>query len=407
LSLRQLFRFFVFRAKALGKLVHITTGLSVWLYVIIQKRDFSPMKKRSTSCLFFLVITQHLLAQNLVTNPGFEQYYKCPGSFSYISKGEISPGWFSPSSGTPDMFHMCSTGEAGVPTNWAGYSKAYTGSGYAGLYGFIIRPSKTYREYLQSKLASPLEAGAKYQVEFYFKLSSNSKYSIDRIGFLLTDSLYSISNDEVFPVPATYERINREIYTRGSGLWTRFSYVHIATGGEKYLVVGNFSDDEKTRNVLIPNSQSTEPMLAAAAYFYIDDVKVVKVSDSPDAPVLTGYPEIKTNEDYILKNIQFKFNDYALLETSYPELKKLIDIMRFNKTWKVVVSGHTDDVGTDAYNMQLSLFRAGSVADYLINQGIEPTRIKTQGFGKQSPLVKGNDDTSRATNRRVELRFLN
>lgn len=358
-------------------------------------------------CLFFLLITQQLLAQNLVFNSGFEQYDKCPGSFNYISKGEISPGWVSPTTGTPDMFHMCSTGEAGVPTNWAGYSKAYTGSGYAGLYAYIFGGIKDYREYLQAKLSAPLEAGAKYQVEFYFKLASNSKYCIDRLGFLLSDSAYQTTGDEVFPVGATYERINRDINVRSSSIWTRFSYVHIAEGGEQYLTIGNFSNRSKTRYLQIPNSQSTEPMLARAAYFYIDDVKVVKVSDSPDAPVLTGYPEIKTNEDYILKNIQFKFNDYTLLESSYPELKKLIDIMRFNKTWKVVVSGHTDDIGTDAYNMQLSLFRAGSVADYLIDQGIEPTRIKTQGFGKQAPLVKGVDDTSRSTNRRVELRFLN
>jgi OmpA-OmpF porin, OOP family len=357
-------------------------------------------------CLFFLA-TQHLVAQNLVTNPGFEQYYKCPGSFNYSSKGEIAPGWQSPTTGTPDIFNTCSIGEAGVPTNWAGYSKAYTGSGYAGIYAFIVRGSKTYREYLQSNLQTPLEAGAEYLVEFYFKLSSNSKYSIDRIGFLLTDSTFKIMNDEVFPVSATYERINREIYTRGSGLWTRFSYVHIATGGEKHLVIGNFSNDQKTRKLLIPNSQSIEPMLAKAAYFFIDDVKVIKVGGKPQEPVLTGYPEIKTDEIYIMKNIQFKFNDFTLLESSYPELKKLVEIMRFHKTWKVVVSGHTDDVGTETYNLELSLHRAGSVADYLIDNGIDPVRIKTQGFGKQTPLVTGTNETARSTNRRVELRFLN
>ncbi len=357
-------------------------------------------------CLFFLA-TQHLVAQNLVSNPGFEQYYKCPGSFNYSSTGEIAPGWFSPTTGTPDLFHMCSMGDAGVPTNWAGFSKAYTGSGYAGIYAFIIRGNKTYREYLQANLQTPLEAGAKYQVEFYFKLSSNSKYSIDRIGFLLTDSTFKIMNDEAFPVSATYERINREIYTRGTGLWTRFSYVHIATGGEKHLILGNFSGDDKTRRLLIPNSQSTEPMLAKAAYFFIDDVKVIKVGGKPQEPVLTGYPEIKTNENYVLKNIQFRYNDFTLLESSYPELKKLVEIMRFHKTWSVVVSGHTDDVGSETYNLELSLHRAGSVADYLIDQGIDPVRVKTQGFGKQTPLIKATNEAARATNRRVELRFLN
>jgi len=357
-------------------------------------------------CLYFLA-TQHLLAQNLVPNPGFEQFYKCPGSFNYSPTGKLAPGWFSPSTGTPDLFHSCSIGDAGVPSNWAGYSKAYTGSGYAGIYMFIFDPRKDYREYLQAELSSPLEPGAKYLVEFYFKLSSNSRYSIDRIGFLLSDSSYQISGDEVFPRSATYERINSTIYSRATGLWTRFGYTHEAKGGEKFITIGNFSNRDKTRNQYIENSQGREPMLAKAAYFFIDDVKVIKVGGTPQVPVLSGYPEIKTDENYVLKNIQFKFNDFALLESSYPELKKLVEIMRYHKTWNVVVSGHTDDLGTEAYNLELSLHRAGSVADYLIDQGIDPARIKTQGFGKQTPLVKSTKETDRSTNRRVELRFLN
>ncbi|MCW5911584.1 MAG: OmpA family protein [Cyclobacteriaceae bacterium] len=356
--------------------------------------------------VLLLLVCEAAAAQNLVVNPGFEQYHKCPGSFTSNSTGEIAPGWTSPSTGTPDMFHMCSLGEAGVPTNWAGYSKAYIGSGYAGIYCYLIRPNKEYREYLQTELTTPLEAGGEYYVEFYFKLSSNSRYSIDRIGFLLSDSNYLMADDGVFPVPATYERINRTIYSRATGLWTRFAYTHIAKGGEKYLTIGNFSNSSKTRSQYITNSQATEPMLARAAYFYIDEVKVIKTGGSAP-PVLTGYPELKPNEDYVLKNIQFKYNDYTLLEPSFPELKKLVEVLRYHKTWKVVVSGHTDDIGSDTFNNELSLLRAGSVADYLVDQGIDPARIKTQGFGKQTPLVKGTDEASRATNRRVELRFLN
>jgi outer membrane protein OmpA-like peptidoglycan-associated protein len=147
-------------------------------------------------------------------------------------------------------------------------------------------------------------------------------------------------------------------------------------------------------------------LLVKAAYFFIDEVKVVQVSNPP-APVLSGYSEIKTNENYVLKNIQFKYNDFTLIETSFAELDRVLDILKYNKTWKVVVSGHTDDIGSDSFNLDLSLQRAGSVADYLIHRGIDPARIKTQGFGKQTPLQKGNDDATRAINRRVELRFLN
>lgn len=349
-------------------------------------------------------------SQNLVPNPGFEQYFKCPGSYNYATSGKVAPGWLSPSTGTPDLFNKCSFGEAGVPENWAGRSNSYSGSGYAGIYAFITGREKEYREYLQAELISPLQKGATYLVEFHYKLSSHSKYSIDRLGFLLSDSAYKMADDGVFPRKASYEKINKTIYnSRLTGIWTRFAFSYIAIGGEKFLTIGNFSNDTETRSQFITASQATEPMLSRAAYFFIDEVKVIQTDSPPltQAPVLAGYSETKTYEDYVLKNVQFRFNEYALLEESFPELNKVADILKFNKTWKVVIMGHTDDVGSDEYNMDLSLDRANSVAEFLIKNGINPTRLKIQGFGKQAPIKKGQDETTRAINRRVEIRFTN
>lgn len=362
---------------------------------------------RAGMLFLLLAIAYNSVAQNLVPNGSFEQYYKCPGSYTTTRSGKIAPGWMSPSTGTPDLFNTCSIGEAGVPANWAGKSKAYSGSGYAGIYLFIHGREKEYREYLQAEFTTPLEEGVKYLVEFHYKLSSNSKYSIDRIGFLISDSSYQTKEDGVLPASPTYQNINRTIYSHNTGYWTRFGFTYEAKGGERFITIGNFSKDSDTRYYFIAGSQALEPLLYKAAYFFVDDVKVVQVSKSPTAPLLTGYPEVKTNEDYVLKNIQFKFNDFTLLETSFAELNQVVDILKYNKTWKVVVSGHTDDIGSDAFNLDLSLQRAGSVADYLIERNIDPTRIKTQGFGKQTPLQKGNDEATRAINRRVELRFLN
>lgn len=364
---------------------------------------------RARMCFLLLALAATSVAQNLVPNGSFEQYYKCPGTYTTTRDGKIAPGWKSPSTGTPDLFNTCSIGEAGVPTNWAGKSKAYSGIGYAGIYMYIHGRDKSYREYLQAEFSEQLQGGVKYLVEFYYKLSSNSKYSIDRIGFLISDSTYQTKEDGVFPASPTYQNINRIIYNQNTGYWTRLGFTYEAKGGERFITIGNFSNDKDTRNYFITGSQSTEPLLSRAAYFFVDDVKVVQITKSPpaSAPLLSGYSEVKTDEDYVLKNIQFKFNDYTLLETSFEEINRVVDIMNYNKTWRVVVSGHTDDVGSDAFNLELSMQRARSVADYLISRGIDPARIKIQGFGKQSPLQKGNDDATRAINRRVELRFLN
>lgn len=365
--------------------------------------------KRGGWCILLLLLVFGAHAQNLVPNGSFEQFYKCPGSYSIARGGKIAPGWVSPSTGTPDQFHSCSIGEAGVPTNWAGRSKAFSGSGYAGLYLYIHDREKPYREYLQAEFTAPLVAGVKYQVEFYYKLSSNSKYSIDRIGFLISDSSYQIPDDGVFPKKPTYQRVNREIYNHATGYWTRFGFAYEAMGGERFITIGNFSNDQETRHYFISASQSTEPLLRKAAYFFVDQVKVVAISDPPKVPappVLSDYGEVITDKDYILYHIQFGFDEHTLMTSSYTELNQVVEILNYHKEWKAVVSGHTDDIGSEAYNLDLSLKRAGSVSDYLIGSGIDPVRIKSQGFGKLQPLKKGNDEQTRAVNRRVEIRFI-
>src|SRR5882724_8422486 len=146
--------------------------------------------------IFWIACVQLSFAQNLVPNPGFEEYFQCPGSYNpQGSDRNFAPGWVSPTLGTPDLFNRCSFGNSGVPHNWAGVAQAHKGWGYSGIYAYINESG--YREYLQAKLLSPLEEGRKYKVEFYFRLSVYSKYSIDRIGALLSDSLQQVPHDNV------------------------------------------------------------------------------------------------------------------------------------------------------------------------------------------------------------------
>src|SRR5204862_6239001 len=69
----------------------------------------------------------------------------------------------------------------------------------------------------------------------------------------------------------------------------------------------------------------------------------------------------------------------------------------------VVVEGHTDAVGSDAYNMKLSQRRADTVRDYMVKNGITPSRIKTEAFGKTRPIASNKTAEGRAQNRRVEI----
>ena len=73
---------------------------------------------------------------------------------------------------------------------------------------------------------------------------------------------------------------------------------------------------------------------------------------------------------------------------------------------KITIEGHTDDVGSAAYNLSLSDRRARSVVNYLLNKGVAPEHMQAVGWGKAKPVAEGTDDAARALNRRVEFNVL-
>jgi outer membrane protein OmpA-like peptidoglycan-associated protein len=87
-------------------------------------------------------------------------------------------------------------------------------------------------------------------------------------------------------------------------------------------------------------------------------------------------------------------------------LDKLADMMNANKDIKILISGHTDNVGNAAYNLDLSGKRVKSVAAYLQTKGIDSSRLKSQGFGSSKPIADNNTEEGKQKNRRVEVTIL-
>ncbi len=102
--------------------------------------------------------------------------------------------------------------------------------------------------------------------------------------------------------------------------------------------------------------------------------------------------------------LQFDFNKAELRPGNRELLSRIVGILlTLDKGYAVYVYGHTDDVGSEEYNLELSKRRAESVRDYLVDGGINPSIITTEGFGKTRPLVSGSSPEARAKNRRVEI----
>ncbi|MDB5236536.1 MAG: hypothetical protein JWR44_3529 [Hymenobacter sp.] len=104
-----------------------------------------------------------------------------------------------------------------------------------------------------------------------------------------------------------------------------------------------------------------------------------------------------------LNNIFFQQSKYYLTTSSYPELARLIRIMKDYPTVEIKLSGHTDNQGDPALNLKLSLDRVNEVKKYLSSHGINGGRITTEGFGDTKPLASNDQEETRAKNRRVEF----
>lgn len=349
-----------------------------------------------------------LWSQNLVPNPGFEEYIKCPGSYM-LNRNEFAiHGWQSPTNGTPDHFHSCSSGMADVPVNWAGNSNAHSGKGYAGIY--VWATNSNYREYLQCQLAEPLVAGEKYVLEFYFKLANKSVYAINRIGLALSQNVIHENNDRPLTLAPVLSVEKDTAMTAATGSWEQARMEYVAQGGERYVIVGNFFSNSQTRFTRLPFRYGLEPMLNERSYYYIDDVRVehVGVEKPVDPAVVTQLNPlaIELNHTYTLKDIKFEFDSYILHPSSNDELAKVVEYMKAHPEVDIRISGHTDYVGSDEYNLTLSRNRAKSVADFFVMRGVEEQRIISYGFGKSRPLNPARTDEAAKVNRRVELLFV-
>jgi outer membrane protein OmpA-like peptidoglycan-associated protein/Tol biopolymer transport system component len=115
---------------------------------------------------------------------------------------------------------------------------------------------------------------------------------------------------------------------------------------------------------------------------------------------------LKNNTNLVLRDIVFESNSATLSDDSYDELNRVIKLMKSNPSMRVEISAHTDDIGSDGYNVILSDKRAKSVMDFLIQNEIQPSKFISKGYGKSKPIVPNINDENRAKNRRVELKIL-
>ncbi|HEY9006362.1 OmpA family protein [Ohtaekwangia sp.] len=182
-------------------------------------------------------------------------------------------------------------------------------------------------------------------------------------------------------------------------------------GAKDNVIVGSSSQGNGVYEFLIKNPKAKEYRLSVDRDGYAYQNQNIKIEGATTEEKTVNRTvelrKLSVGVTGILRNIYFDF-DKATFETeSYVELNKLEAMMRTNSNMTIELAGHTDAIGTKAYNMFLSQKRAEAVKDYLTKKGIDTRRIKAVGYGKSKPLASNDDESEgRELNRRVEFKVL-
>jgi outer membrane protein OmpA-like peptidoglycan-associated protein len=138
-------------------------------------------------------------------------------------------------------------------------------------------------------------------------------------------------------------------------------------------------------------AQQAARMAAARATQLEQELAAFKARETARGLVLT------------LGDVLFEFNQADLKAGSMQKLYPLVTFLQENPTRNVVIEGHTDNIGSDAYNQDLSERRAEAVRNFLIQNGIRAERTTAQGWGKSYPVTSNDTEAGRQQNRRVEI----
>jgi OOP family OmpA-OmpF porin len=361
--------------------------------------------------------------KNLIANPDFKMYYYKPIPIDYHGDTKLEdwlPFWNTPGEFTPDYLSDLRSIDVLDYKSLLDYPLP---NKFNYLAFALYKDLDSYSEYIQGNLIKPLSPGQKYCLKVSVALSSYSGFSINQLAGLFSQKPITIrKNDSIFS-PQVKLSISEIDNKRFKTICSYFT----AEGGEQFVTLGRFKSSANLEILPRTNIPQTQFGINKSAYYLIDNIELVEIQDAnechceiniiqPDTLKTIPEPDLNVPENditklkqgnsVILKNVNFEFDRYELLPGSYTILMTLKKFLLDNPDLRLMISGHTDDVGSDDYNLKLSINRAKSVYYWLIDQGIDTARLEFTGYGKSKPMYKDTNEKSRALNRRVEVKII-
>ena len=175
--------------------------------------------------------------------------------------------------------------------------------------------------------------------------------------------------------------------------------------GAVLAYVANQDESSKTRKRRVLQAAGIGAIAGGGVGYYMDRQEAELRKQLRDTGV--SVERVGDNINLIMPgNITFVSNGHDLNSGFYEVLNSVVLVLQEYDKTVIVVAGHTDSVGTEAYNQALSERRANSVAQYLLSREVVEARIETVGFGERAPIADNATAEGRSLNRRVELSLL-
>lgn len=397
---------------------------------ITTKNRIKAISTMTFVALSFFASSQD--SENLVANPSFESTDKKVKRLGSIAN---ATGWTSPTGVRADLFVSSNIPDLSVPENIYGSEVAKDGDNYAGIVSYSYG-NKVPRSYIMSKMDAPMKKGMTYCVKFNVSLSEASKYASNNIGALFlkkpkgTDAKLPIIDE-----PSVVHFNNDMKIMNARYNWTEVCGTFISSGGEKYIMLGNFLSDYETKYERMKKSKDVKVKELIAAYYYVDEVSVqlldsdkgerceCAAEEAGDSYSTTIYQKVfqiteeMTVSDQIEEHrVFFAFGRDKMNSEGKGSLNFIIEQLKANPEMKLQINAHNNAM-EDEVAMENDFYadmdgkRLGSVMEYLIAGGIDKGRLIPSQKGSDSPnpdvteedLVE-DEDLALAKSRRVTFK---
>lgn len=217
--------------------------------------------------------------------------------------------------------------------------------------------------------------------------------------------------DNIKPFPVTYVKAKVTDQNTGKSLISKIQ-IEDLTSQKSYIQ--SETDENGDFLVCLPVGKSyalnvsKEKYTFYSAHFSLDSVKSKKDPYLLEIKLQKLDDKVKAGKStpVILRNIFFDSGSFVLKSESDFELKRLLDLLTANPGLKIRINGHTDNIGSESDNLNLSENRAKAVYTYLINEGIPANRLSYKGFGETKPMSSNETEEGRQSNRRTEFEIV-